>query len=166
MTATKPPQVAQIIEVAKEIGEIMRCNDLDFADVSQGDFRIRLGRRGARSIARHDLLEPAVAGQVAQSSVVSGSVDRVGAGSEVQVSEGEVVKSPMVGMAFLSPEPGAATFVSKGARVGEGDTLLIIDAMKTFNHVPAPFSGEVVEVLVGDGTPVEFDQPLVRIKRA
>lgn len=74
------------------------------------------------------------------------------------------VPSPMVGTAYLSAEPGAAAFVKIGDAVTEGQTLMIIEAMKTMNHIPAPKSGTVKRVLVDDGTPVEFGAPLMIIE--
>ncbi|MBE0414616.1 acetyl-CoA carboxylase biotin carboxyl carrier protein [Yoonia sp.] len=74
------------------------------------------------------------------------------------------VTSPMVGTIYLAPEPGAAPFVSIGTSVKEGDTLLIIEAMKTMNHIPAPKAGTIKRILVEDGGPVEFGAPLVIIE--
>jgi len=74
------------------------------------------------------------------------------------------VTSPMVGTAYLSPEPGAEAFVSIGSRVGEGDTLMIVEAMKTMNHIPAPRAGAVTRILVADGDPVEFGAPLMIVE--
>lgn len=74
------------------------------------------------------------------------------------------VTSPMVGTCYLAPEPGAANFVATGAKVAEGDTILIIEAMKTMNHIPAPRAGTVKRILVEDGSPVEFGAPLVIIE--
>jgi acetyl-CoA carboxylase biotin carboxyl carrier protein len=74
------------------------------------------------------------------------------------------VKSPMVGTAYLAPEPGAAAFIDVGSRVTQGQTLLIIEAMKTMNHIPAPRAGVVTAILVGNGHPVEFGEPLVIIE--
>jgi acetyl-CoA carboxylase biotin carboxyl carrier protein len=74
------------------------------------------------------------------------------------------VKSPMVGTAYRSPEPGAPTFIEIGSRVGQGDTLLIIEAMKTMNQIPAPHSGKVTAILFENGQPVEFGEPLVIIE--
>ncbi len=73
------------------------------------------------------------------------------------------VKSPMVGTAYLAPEPGAKPFVKIGAKVKKGDTVLIIEAMKTMNHIPSTQDGEVKEILVKDGESVEFDQELIII---
>jgi len=74
------------------------------------------------------------------------------------------VTSPMVGTAYLSPEPGAAAFVSVGTAVTEGQTLLIIEAMKTMNHIPSPRAGTVKRILVDDGIPVEYGAPLMIIE--
>jgi acetyl-CoA carboxylase biotin carboxyl carrier protein len=76
---------------------------------------------------------------------------------------GETIKSPMVGTAFLSPQPGAAQFVEVGDAVKAGDTLLIVEAMKVMNPITAPAGGVVKKILIADGQPVEFDQPLVVI---
>ena len=74
------------------------------------------------------------------------------------------VKSPMVGTAYRSPEPGAPTFIEVGAQVTQGDTLFIIEAMKTMNQIPAPHSGKVTAILIENGQPVEFGEPLVIIE--
>lgn len=74
------------------------------------------------------------------------------------------VTSPMVGTAYLSAEPGAAPFVQIGQSIEEGDTLLIVEAMKTMNHIPAPRSGTVKRILVDDGSPVEFGAPLMVVE--
>lgn len=74
------------------------------------------------------------------------------------------VKSPMVGTAYRSPEPGAPSFIEVGSRVSQGQTLLIIEAMKTMNHIPAPRAGTVKAILVENQTPVEFGEPLVIIE--
>ena len=74
------------------------------------------------------------------------------------------VTSPMVGTVYMQPEPGADAFITVGAQVSQGDTLLIIEAMKTMNHIPAPTSGTVKRILVEDGTPVEFGAPLVIVE--
>jgi acetyl-CoA carboxylase biotin carboxyl carrier protein len=75
-----------------------------------------------------------------------------------------VVTSPMVGTAYLAPEPGARPFVEVGSRVRVGDTLLIIEAMKTMNQIPTPRAGTVMQVLIEDGQPVEFGEPLMIIE--
>lgn len=74
------------------------------------------------------------------------------------------VVSPMVGTAYLSAEPGTAAFVTVGQTVAEGDTLMIVEAMKTMNHIPAPRAGTVRRILIDDGTPVEFGTPLMIVE--
>ncbi len=74
------------------------------------------------------------------------------------------VKSPMVGTAYRSPEPGAATFVEVGSQVTQGDTLFIIEAMKTMNQIPAPHGGKVTAILIENGQPVEFGEPMIIIE--
>ena len=83
------------------------------------------------------------------------------AATPAPVRAGDLVKSPMVGTVYLQPQPGADSFVKVGDTVSQGQTLMIIEAMKTMNPVPAPRAGKVVEVLVGDGQPVEFGEPLI-----
>ena len=75
-----------------------------------------------------------------------------------------IVTSPMVGTAYLSAEPGAAAFVTIGQQVKEGDTLMIVEAMKTMNHIPSPRAGTVKRILVDDGNPVEFGSPLMVVE--
>jgi acetyl-CoA carboxylase biotin carboxyl carrier protein len=75
-----------------------------------------------------------------------------------------VVTSPMVGTAYVGPEPGARPFVEVGSRVQAGDTLLIVEAMKTMNQIPSPRAGTVVQILIEDGQPVEFGEPLMIIE--
>ncbi len=79
-------------------------------------------------------------------------------------TDGIRVKSPIIGTAYLAPEPGAKKFVSVGDKVKKGQTIMIVEAMKTMNHVPSTSDGEVKKVLVEDGQPVEFGQTLVLLK--
>ena len=79
-------------------------------------------------------------------------------------SDGIRVKSPIIGTAYLAPEPGAKPFIKVGAKIKKGDTVLIIEAMKTMNHIPSTQDGEVEEILIKDGESVEFDQELIKIK--
>ena len=78
--------------------------------------------------------------------------------------EGVRVKSPIIGTAYLAPEPGAKTFVKIGDKIKKGQTVMIVEAMKTMNHVPSTNDGEVKEILVEDGQPVEFGQTLIILK--
>lgn len=84
--------------------------------------------------------------------------------AEKEDTSSNIVRSPMVGTAYLSPEPGAKPFVSVGNKVKKGDTILIIEAMKTMNHIQSTVDGEVIEILINDGEAVEFEQALAKIK--
>ena len=80
---------------------------------------------------------------------------------EIDLSDKIIIKSPIVGTAYLAPEPGGKKFVEVGKKIKKGDTVMIIEAMKTMNHVPSTFDGIVKEVCVEDGQPVEFDQKII-----
>ena len=82
---------------------------------------------------------------------------------EIEIS-GTIVKSPIVGTAYLAPEPGGKKFVDVGKKIKKGDTILIVEAMKTMNHIPSPSNGVVKEISVEDGQPVEFGQKLIIIE--
>jgi len=84
--------------------------------------------------------------------------------SESDDSDGVRVKSPIIGTAYLSPEPGAKKFIEVGDKIKKGQTIMIVEAMKTMNHVPSTNDGVVKKVLVNDGQPVEFGQPLIVLK--
>ena len=77
---------------------------------------------------------------------------------------GKMVKSPIIGTAYLAPEPGGKKFTDNGKKIKKGDTVMIVEAMKTMNHVPSPFDGNIKEICVEDGSPVEFDQVLAIIE--
>ena len=80
---------------------------------------------------------------------------------EVEIISGIIIKSPIVGTAYLAPEPGGKKFVDIGKKIKKGDTILIVEAMKTMNHIPSPTDGIVKEISVEDGQPVEFGQRLL-----
>ena len=80
---------------------------------------------------------------------------------EIDLSDKIIVKSPIVGTAYLAPEPGGKKFVEIGKKIKKGDTVMIVEAMKTMNHVPSNFDGVVKEICVDDGQPVEFDQKII-----
>ena len=83
---------------------------------------------------------------------------------EIIESDGTNITSPIVGTAYLAPEPGAKKFVEVGQKIKKGQTIMIVEAMKTMNHVPSTESGTVSKIFVKDGEPVEFGQPLISVK--
>ena len=99
--------------------------------------------------------------QVKTSAIVSPNKSVLKSSNE---SEGVRVKSPIIGTAYLSPEPGAKKFIEVGDKIKKGQTVMIVEAMKTMNHVPSTSDGEVKKILIEDGQPVEFGQTLVLLK--
>ena len=134
----------------RELAKMLSDNDLTEIEVEDGDRKIKVRREGAPMMAYAPAPQAAPAAAPAPADAAP-------------VVPADAVKSPMVGTVFLSPEPGAAPFVSPGQAVKEGDTLMIIEAMKVMNPITAPKSGTITQVMVSDAQPVEFDQPLVVI---
>jgi acetyl-CoA carboxylase biotin carboxyl carrier protein len=139
----------------RELAELLATNDLTEIEVEDGDRKIRVQRSPIAAAAP----APAAAAPVAQPMMAP----PMHAEAPVGEPQGESVRSPMVGTSYLTPEPGGAPFVSVGDSVKAGDTLLIVEAMKVMNPITAPEGGVVKKVLISDGQPVEFDQPLVII---
>jgi acetyl-CoA carboxylase biotin carboxyl carrier protein len=142
-------------DLVKRLAEMLDENDLSEIEVEDNGRRIVVKRKLAGMAAPAHVSAPpppAVAAPPAPASEPSAA------------SHPGVVKSPMVGTVFLAGEPGAAPFVSVGATVNEGDTLLIIEAMKVMNPIAAPRSGTVRQILVQDAQPVEYEQPLAIIE--
>ncbi|MFN3954655.1 MAG: acetyl-CoA carboxylase biotin carboxyl carrier protein [Pararhodobacter sp.] len=107
---------------------------------------------------------PVMAPQAAPAPAASGQPAAAPAASADPADHPGAVTSPMVGTVYLAAEPGAEPFVAVGQQVSAGQTLLIIEAMKTMNHIPAPHSGTVKRIVVGDGAPVEYGAPLMIIE--
>lgn len=142
----------------RELAELLNETGLTEIEIEKEGLRLRVARQITMSAA----LSAPAAGSAAPAAAL-GAPAAVAAPADVASHPG-VVKSPMVGTAYRSPEPGAAPFVEVGTRVSQGQTVLIIEAMKTMNHIPAPRAGTIAQVLVDNGQPVEFGEPLVVIE--
>ena len=143
--------------LVNELAELLSANELTEIEVEDGDRKIRVKRDAAPVMA----YAPAPAMAAAPAPAVPAAAPVADAAAATPV---DAIKSPMVGTAYLSPEPGAKPFIAVGAPVKQGDTLLIIEAMKVMNPIIAPKAGKITQILVGDSQPVEFDQPLVVIE--
>ena len=141
-------------DLIRELADLLSANELTEIQVEDGERKIKVRREAASFVA-------APAFQAAAPAAAAPAAEAAAPAAE-EVS-GNAVKSPMVGTAFLSSEPGGAPFVSVGKAVKAGDTLLIVEAMKVMNPITAPSGGTVKQIMVSDGQPVEFDQPLVVI---
>ena len=143
--------------MVRELAELLAETGLTEIEVEDGDRKVRVSR-GA--VAAPMVAAPAMAAAPAPAAApVPAAADA--APAETPASAADAVKSPMVGTVYLAPEPGAADFIKVGDSVKEGDTLVIVEAMKVMNPITAPASGTVKEILVANAQPVEFDQPLV-----
>jgi acetyl-CoA carboxylase biotin carboxyl carrier protein len=142
--------------LVRELAELLSDNNLNEIEVEDGDRKIKVRRDAPQAYAP----APALAAPAAAAPAAAAPAAAAPAAPQEDVG-GEPVKSPMVGTAFLSPEPGAKPFVAEGQAVKAGDTLLIIEAMKVMNPITAPKAGTIKKINVSDGQPVEFDQSLV-----
>ena len=145
----------------KEIAELLNDTGLSEIEVETGDVRIRVARQATAVTATVPAPAPVAAAPAAAPTPApeapapapSNAADHPGA-----------VKSPMVGTAYLAPEPGATEFIKVGDQVSAGQTLVIIEAMKTMNPIAAPKAGKIVDIIVANEQPVEFDEVLVIIE--
>jgi acetyl-CoA carboxylase biotin carboxyl carrier protein len=149
-------------KLVRELAELLGETGLSEIEVEDGDRKIRV----ARTISAAPVATVAVPSPPAPVAAAAPAAPAAAAAPAEPAgpSMANAVKSPMVGTTYLAPEPGAAPFVSVGAAVKIGDPLLIIEAMKVMNPITAERAGKVTAILVEDGQPVEFDQPLVIIE--
>jgi acetyl-CoA carboxylase biotin carboxyl carrier protein len=136
-------------ELVRALASLLQETGLTEIEYAVGERRIRVVRGAPPAAVTVAMPGPAVAAAAAPAAPVA-AADLPGA-----------IKAPMVGTAYLSPQPEAPPFIKVGDTVREGQPLLIIEAMKVMNQIPAPRAGKVTQILVADGTPVEFGQPLL-----
>jgi acetyl-CoA carboxylase biotin carboxyl carrier protein len=149
------PKSAVDKELIRELSALLDETGLSEIEIEQAGLRVRVAR-GGTVIAAAPMTAPAVA-VVAPAGITS-------AAAPDPAKQPGMVASPMVGTAYLAAEPGGRPFVEVGTRVQAGQTLLIVEAMKTMNQIPAPRAGTVKQILVEDGQPVEFGEPLMIIE--
>ena len=140
----------------RDLANILNETDLTEIEVEQDELRIRVSRAGTPQYVQAPMAAPAPVAAPAVSAAVAPAADAR--------NNKNAVTAPMVGTASLSPAPGARPFIEVGATVKEGQTILIIEAMKTMNQIPAPRSGKITEILVQDASPVEYGEPLIVIE--
>ncbi len=144
------------MDAIAQLADLLTEKGLSEIEIKQDGVEIRVSRQQAPVAA----VAPPPPAPVASSTQPAAS----GGGSADAAAHPGAVTSPMVGTVYLAPEPGAAPFVTVGDQVSEGQTLMIVEAMKTMNHIPAPRSGKVTAILVENGVPVEYGEPLVIIE--
>jgi acetyl-CoA carboxylase biotin carboxyl carrier protein len=170
--ADKPPPGAEAGESAKESSKMSEQKPaIDHEMIralaklldETGLTEIEFERQGERVRVARQVQTVAVTAPAAR-TVVASTTPLAEAGHVDPAKHPGTVTSPMVGTAYRGPEPGARPFVEVGARVRAGETLLIVEAMKTMNQIPAPRAGTVTQILIEDGQPVEFGEPLMIIE--
>ncbi|WFR96550.1 acetyl-CoA carboxylase biotin carboxyl carrier protein [Rhizobium tumorigenes] len=141
----------------RNLANILNETDLTEIEVEQDDLRIRVSRAGTTQYVQAPMM--AAPQQMAAPAAAAAAVP-----AALVRNPDNVVSAPMVGTVYMASAPGARAFIEVGAMVKEGQTLLIIEAMKTMNQIPAPKSGKVTEILIEDGRPVEYGEALVIIE--
>ena len=145
-------------EFVRKLAEILEENGLGEIELADGERRIRIARPTV-TYAAAPMAAPAASAPVAASAVTA-----TPAGGADLAKHPGAVKSPMVGTAYLAPEPGKPNFVAIGDKVTAGQTVLIIEAMKTFNPIKAPKAGTVMQILIDNAQPVEFGEALMIVE--
>ncbi|GBH29477.1 acetyl-CoA carboxylase biotin carboxyl carrier protein [Sphingobium xenophagum] len=148
------------VALVRELAALLDDTHLTEIEVEDGDRKIRVARKagGGAPIYAPSFAPAPVTPAAPTAAPVAASA------AELAAPAGTMVRSPIVGTAYLSAEPGAAPFARVGAQVAAGETILIVEAMKVMNAIPAPSSGTIKAVLVDNGQPVEYDQPLIVIE--
>jgi acetyl-CoA carboxylase biotin carboxyl carrier protein len=149
-------------EAIRALAQILRDTDLSEIELADGESRLRV----ARTIAAAPVVQYAAApAPVAPAAAPAPAAPAAApASAEVSAATPGAITSPMVGVAYLAPEPGATPFITVGARVAAGQTVMLIEAMKTFNQIKAPKAGTVTRILVESGAPVEYGAPLLVVE--
>ena len=152
------------VDLVRQLAEILDTTQLTEIEVEDDTRRIRVVRKAAAASAPAPAIHYAPAPAYAPPAHPSAAPAPAEVGASAPAAHADAVKSPMVGTAYLSAEPGAKPFAAVGQKVAAGDTLLIVEAMKVMNPIAAPAAGTVTAVLVENGQPVEFDQPLIVVE--
>lgn len=161
--ASSPKAPADTIDarLVRQLADILTETGLTEIEVERDDLKIRVAKTAAPAAVQYAAAPAPVAAPAAHAPAAHAG--EPAAAAEPQ-RNGDVVKSPMVGTVYLQPQPDAPPFVKVGDTVTAGQTLLIVEAMKTMNPIPAPRAGKIVEVIVQDAQPVEFGEPLIVIE--
>ena len=144
------------VQLVRELAALLDDTHLTEIEVEDGDRKIRVARKAGGGA-------PIYAPMPAPVAAAPAAVAAPAAPADPALPAGTLVRSPIVGTAYLSAEPGATPFARVGAQVGAGETVLIVEAMKVMNAISAPSAGTVKAILVDNGQPVEYDQPLIVI---
>ena len=163
--AKSPSTGATGIPLVKSLADILEKFELAELEYETDKVSIRLSKTGPQAIAAPVAAAPVAAAPAASAAPADTSADSGDGGADANLDNHPgAVPSPMVGTVYLSPEPGADPFISEGDSVREGQTLVIVEAMKVMNPISAPKAGTVSRILIGNSQPVEYGQALVIIE--
>ncbi|MEO7026945.1 MAG: acetyl-CoA carboxylase biotin carboxyl carrier protein subunit [Caulobacteraceae bacterium] len=152
MAGSKPRASDEATDLAQHLADLLNDTGLSEIEIEREGLRVRVAR--TVSVQASAAAPQAGAGSPVPSSPTAGT-------ASAPAHDGEVIKSPMVGTVYLQAQPGTPPFVKLGDEVAAGQTLLLVEAMKTMNPIPAPRGGILLEILVADSQPVEYGEPLV-----
>jgi acetyl-CoA carboxylase biotin carboxyl carrier protein len=147
-------------DLIRELAQLLDETGLTEIEIDRDGMRVRV----ARQVVQGAVAAPNVSSAALQPAAASSTPTEAAGRESDPAKHPGCLRSPMVGTAYLAPEPGAPPFVGVGSRVVQGQTILIIEAMKTMNHIPAPKAGILTRILVGNRQPVEFGEPLAIIE--
>lgn len=153
------------LKLIKNILELISESDVNEVSLEEGDFKIKVKKQGDVQQVSYSQPAPQAPAQPAAPQPQQAAPVDASESTTANQPEGETVKSPIVGTFYTSPDPDSDPFVKVGDHIAKGETLCIVEAMKIMNEIEAEFSGTIQKVLVEDGQPVEFDQPLFIIKK-
>lgn len=149
--------------LVRELAAILREADLGEIEVEQGDLKIRVSKPAAPVAAPAPVTYAAPAAPAPAATAAPAAAADTGSAAPALAANEEIITSPMIGTFYRSPSPEASSFVEKGSSVNNATVVCIIEAMKVMNEIKAELSGMIVDVLVEDGEPVEFGQPLFKV---
>lgn len=149
------------LKLVKNILNLISESDVDEVSIEEGDFKIKVKKQSDRGVQAVHYQAPIPA----PAPAAPPKVEAKPAEQAPQATDGDVIKSPIVGTFYEAPSPESDPFVKVGDRVQKGDPLCIIEAMKIMNEIESEFSGTIQKILVSNASPVEFDQPLFIIKK-
>ncbi|NNU15038.1 acetyl-CoA carboxylase biotin carboxyl carrier protein [Parvularcula sp. ZS-1/3] len=145
------------LEIVRELANVLNDTGMTEVELERGGLKLRVAKQVQQTVIE----APQAAPMMAAAPAAPQAAAPAAAAPAALPSSGEAVRSPMVGTAYLSPSPGADEFIAVGATVKAGQTLMIVEAMKTMNEIKSPRDGKVVEILARNAEPVEYDEPLV-----
>jgi len=158
-------EAADDAALVRQLADILNDTDLTEIEVERGELRVRVAREITAAPVMQYAAAPMAAPAPAAAPAAAAPLSMPSDPATIVARSGEEVKSPMVGTAYLQASPEAPPFIKVGDKVKKGQTLLIVEAMKTMNPIQSPRDGVVKEVLVGDAQPVEFGEPLVVLEQ-